>query len=115
MVDLDQAPCRTPCEPCRSPGTASGSTRCPRPGSTTPTPTSGCRETSLGSPRRRRRQVDEVGEPGTVEPGCAEGYLVGLGALEVEVSRVLPRHPDTAVQLDGLLRGPHRDVPAERR
>ena len=62
-----------------------------------------------------RWQVDQLGQPGAVPAGGAEGDLVGLGALQVQVGRVLPGHPDAAVQLDGLLGGPHRDVPAERR
>ena len=50
-----------------------------------------------------------MGVPGT------EGQLVALGPLEVQVGGILPGHPDTAVQLDALLGGLHRDVAAVRR
>ena len=47
--------------------------------------------------------------------GGAERDLVGLGLLQVEVRRVLPRHADAAVKLHGLLTGVDRDVAAVRR
>src|SRR4051795_10057590 len=63
-----------------------------------------------GHRSRCRRQVDELSQSRAVEPRRPERDLVRLGPLEVEVGGVLPGHPDTAVQLDGLLGGPHRDV-----
>jgi len=46
--------------------------------------------------------------------GGAEGDLVGLGALQEEMRRVLPGHADAAVQLYALLRGLHGDLGAVR-
>ena len=56
----------------------------------------------------------KFGEPGTVVIGGAEGELVALGPLEVQVGRVLPGHADAAVQLDALLGGVHGDIAAVR-
>jgi hypothetical protein len=44
--------------------------------------------------------------------GAAKRRLVRLGALKVEVKRVLPGHAHAAVELDGLLRGAYGGVTA---
>src|SRR6185295_12933771 len=49
-------------------------------------------------------QPDQLGHDLAVPRGVAEGDLGALRALEVEVHVVLPREPDTAVDLDALAR-----------
>ena len=44
----------------------------------------------------------------------AEGELVALGPLEVQMGGILPGHPDAAVQLDAFLGGVHGDAAAVR-
>src|SRR3954454_24812622 len=60
---------------------------------------SAVRVRSMTSSCRRGGQVHEYGERGPVRLGGAEQQRVGLGPLEVQVRRVLPRHADTTVQL----------------
>src|SRR5918999_5457281 len=60
------------------------------------------------------REVHEPGEGRTMPVGRTEGDGRALGALQVEVGRVLPGEPDAAVHLYALLRGPHGDRRAVR-
>src|ERR1700678_739833 len=73
----------------------------------------------MAQPRKRslttglaRRQVHQLGQPRPVTVGGAEGQLVALGPLEVQVRWILPGHPDAAMQLYALLRGVHGDAAA---
>ena len=45
----------------------------------------------------------------------SERELIGLGPFQVEMRRVLPGHPDTAVKLHAFLRSAYGDVSAVRR
>jgi hypothetical protein len=63
-----------------------------------------------GLPVRSSPKIDESAQTGSVPTGGAERDLVGLGALEVEMRRVFPGHPDAAMELYGLLSRPHGEI-----
>src|SRR5262249_48060084 len=57
-------------------------------------------------------QVYYLRQSRAVTIGGAEGQLVALGALEVQVRRIFPGHADASVQLHALLGGVHGDAAA---
>src|SRR5271167_363282 len=62
--------------------------------------------------RLRNRQIHQFGQPGAMTVSGAKRQLIALGALEIQVRRILPRHSDAAVQLHALLGGVHGDATA---